>query len=100
MYFRAEHFWSGPFWTKINNQTDFIFFLVLEPKTGSNRLISVRFGSVCLPSKPIQTEIIPVEFFLGFLLTTFFSIFVSVLAFKSVACNLQSKSQKTIMRTV
>jgi hypothetical protein len=28
-----------------------------KPKTGSNRLISVRFGSVFFPSKPVQTEI-------------------------------------------
>ena len=51
-----------------------------EPKTDSNRLISVRFGSVFFPSKPVQTEIIMVEFFLDFLLTTFFSTFIFVLA--------------------
>jgi len=27
-----------------------------EPKTGSNRIISVRFGSVFSPSKPVQTQ--------------------------------------------
>ena len=39
-------FGSVRFWTKINNQTNFFFkFLNLtKPKTGSNRLISVRFG--------------------------------------------------------
>jgi hypothetical protein len=96
----------GPvrFWTKINNQTDF-FFLVLEPNQTENRFKPINFGSVWFglvffPSKPVQTKIIPVEFFLGFLFTTFFSTFVSVLASKSVACNLQSKSQKTIMRTI
>jgi len=38
---------SVRFWIKINNQTKFIFFNFLnrtEPKTGSNRLISGRFG--------------------------------------------------------
>jgi hypothetical protein len=77
----------GPvrFWTKINNQTDFIFFLVLEPNRTENRFKLINFGSVFFPSKPVQTEIIPVEFFLGFLLTVFFSTFVSVLASKSIA---------------
>jgi hypothetical protein len=27
-----------------------------EPKTGSNRLLSVRFGSVFFHSKPVQTQ--------------------------------------------
>jgi len=44
-------FSSVRFWTKINNQTVFFLFLNrTEPKTGSNRLISVRFGSF-----PFQT---------------------------------------------
>jgi len=50
---------SVRFWTKINNQTELFFFNFLnrtEPKTGSNRLISVRFGSVFFPSKPVQTQ--------------------------------------------
>jgi hypothetical protein len=40
----------------------FYFFLVLEPKTSSNRLISVWFGSGFFPFKPVQTEITPVVF--------------------------------------
>jgi hypothetical protein len=49
----------GPvrFWTKINNQTDFILFLVLEPNRTENRLKLINFGSVFSPSKPVQTEI-------------------------------------------
>jgi hypothetical protein len=104
---RAEHFRSGPVLdqNKQPNQFYFFFSFGTEPNRTENRFKpinfgSVRFGSVFFPSKPVQTEIIPVEFFLGFLLTTFFSTFVSVLASKSVACNLQSKSQKTIMRKI
>jgi hypothetical protein len=53
-------FGSVRFWTKINNHTEFFFFLVFEPNRTENRLnrlISVRFGSVFSPSKPVQTEI-------------------------------------------
>ena len=100
---RAEHFRSGPVFDQ--NKQPNRFFFVLEPNQTENRFKPINFGSVWFgfvfsPSKPVQTEIIPVEFFLGFLFTTFFSTFVSVLASKSVACNLQSKSQKTIMRTI
>jgi hypothetical protein len=73
---RAEHFRFGPVLDQ-NKQPNWFFFLKFwnrtEPKTGSNRLISVRFGLGFFPSKPIQTEITPVEFFLGFLSTTFFN---------------------------
>jgi len=39
-------FGSVRFWTKINNQTNFFFNFLnrTEPKTGSNQLISVRYG--------------------------------------------------------
>jgi len=38
----------GParFWTKINNQTNFILFLVLEPNRTENRFKPINFGSV------------------------------------------------------
>jgi hypothetical protein len=39
-------FGSVRFWIKINNQIEFFLSFWTEPKTGSNRLISVRFGSV------------------------------------------------------
>jgi hypothetical protein len=57
--FRAEHFRFGPVLDQ-NKQPNRFFFLFMnrtEPKTGSNRLISVRFDSVCFPSKPVQTEL-------------------------------------------
>jgi hypothetical protein len=58
------------------NRIFFFFSFGIEPKTGSNRLISVRFGSGFFPSKPVQIQITLVEFFLGFLSTTFFNTFV------------------------
>jgi hypothetical protein len=73
---RAEYFRFGPVLDQNKQPNRFYFFLFwnrTEPKTGSNRLILVRFGSGFFPSKPVQTEITPVEFFLGFLSTTFFN---------------------------
>ena len=56
---RAEHFRFGPVLVqnKQPNRFYFIFSFETEPKTGSNRLISVRFGLVFSPSKPVQTKI-------------------------------------------
>lgn len=47
----------GPvrFWFKINNQTDFILFLVLEPNRTENRFKPIRFGSVWFSFFPFQT---------------------------------------------
>ena len=48
---------SVRFWTKINNQTEIFFYNFLnrtKPKIVSNRLISVRFGSVRFFSLPNQ----------------------------------------------
>jgi hypothetical protein len=60
---RAEHFRFGPVLNQNKQPNRFYFFFNFlnrtEPKTGSNRLISVRFGLVFFSSKPVQTEIIP-----------------------------------------
>jgi len=56
---RAEHFRSGPVLDQ-NIQPNWFYFIFsfgTEPKTSSNRLILVRFGSVFSPSKSFQTEI-------------------------------------------
>ena len=50
-------FGSVRFWTKINNHTEFFFFLVFEPNRTENRFKQINFGSVFFPSKPVQTEI-------------------------------------------
>ena len=76
---RAEHFRSGFGPNKQPNQNYIFFSFWTEPKTGPNQLISVWFGLVFFPSKPVQIEIIMVEFFLGFLLTIFFNTFIFVL---------------------
>jgi hypothetical protein len=56
---RAEHFRFGPVLNQ-NKQLNRIFLKKFlnrtKPKTGSNRLISVRFGLVFSPSKPVQTQ--------------------------------------------
>ena len=49
-------FGSVRFWTKINNQTDFIFFLVLEPNRTENRFKPINFGSVRFGFFPFQTS--------------------------------------------
>jgi len=56
---RAEHFRFGPVLDQ-NKQPNRLFFFEFlnrtEPKTGSNRLILIRFGLVFFPSKPVQTK--------------------------------------------
>jgi len=74
----AEHFRFGPVLDQNKQPNQFYFFLVLEPNRTENQFKpinfgSVRFGSGFFPSKPVQTEITPVEFFLGFLSTIFFN---------------------------
>jgi len=76
---RPEHFRSGFGPNKQPNQNYIFLSFWTEPKTGPNQLISVWFGLVFFPSKPVQIEIIMVEFFLGFLLTIFFNTFIFVL---------------------
>ena len=43
------------FWIKINNQTNFILFLVLEPNQTENRFKPINFGSVRFDFFPFQT---------------------------------------------
>jgi hypothetical protein len=73
---RAEHFRSGPVLDQ-NKQPNRFFFLVLEPnqtenrfkpKTGSNRLISVRFGLVRFFSLPnrFKPKLFRLSFFWAF----------------------------------
>jgi hypothetical protein len=46
IYIRAEHFQFGPVLDQNKQPNRFLFYFLnrTEPKTGSNRLISVRFG--------------------------------------------------------
>jgi len=70
-------FGSVRFWTKINNQTEFVFFLVFEPNRTENRFKPINFGLVRFGFFPFQTgsnRNDSGEFFLGFLLTTFFTV--------------------------
>jgi hypothetical protein len=60
-------FGSVRFWAKINNQTEIIIFQVFEPNRKPVRTDHVQFGF--FPCKPIQTEIISIEFFSGFFFT-------------------------------
>ena len=48
-------FGSVRFWTKINNQTNFFFFLVFEPNRTENRFKPINFGSVRFDFFPFQT---------------------------------------------
>jgi hypothetical protein len=62
---RAEHFRFDPVLDQ-NKQPNRNFFQVFEPNQTKNRFKPINFGSVWFvfsPSKPVQTEIIPVSFF-------------------------------------
>jgi hypothetical protein len=48
-------FGSVRFWTKINNQTDFILFLFLEPNRTENWFKPINFSSVRFGFSPFQT---------------------------------------------
>jgi hypothetical protein len=55
---RGDHFRFGSVFIKKSNQTEIFFFEKKNQnrtETGSNRPVSVRFGSVFLGQKPVQT---------------------------------------------
>jgi hypothetical protein len=55
---RGDHFRFGSVFIKKSNQTEIFFFLKKKTEIGSNRPVSVRFGSVFLGQKPVQTGLV------------------------------------------
>jgi hypothetical protein len=79
---RSDYFRFSSVFIKKNNQTE-IFFFEKKTETGSNRPVSVRFGSVFLGQKPVQTGLARFfRFWLGFF--RFGSVFSVWLGFGSV----------------
>jgi hypothetical protein len=87
---------SVQFWIKINNQIKIIFFQVfepIEPKTGSNRPVSVQFGF--FPFQTANRNYFNWDFFLGFFIGHNFKGFCFCLV--SIFLAMQKRDQSQII---